>query len=41
MAIILKIKELGGFAYSSEKDGQFEFTESMIDGVKKTLRILP
>jgi len=41
MAIIHKIKELGGFAYSSEKDGQFEFTKSMIDRVKKTLGILP
>jgi len=41
MTIIHKIKELGGFAYSSEKDGQFVLTESMIDGVKKTLGILP
>ena len=41
MTIIHKIKELGGFAYSSEKDGQFEFTESMIDGVEKTLGTLP
>jgi len=41
MTIIHKIKELGGFAYSSEKDGQFELTESMIDGVEKTLGILP
>jgi len=37
MAIIHKIQELDGFAYSFEKDRQFELTESMIDNVEKTL----
>jgi len=36
-----KLKQLGDFAYSSEKEGQFELTESMIGGVEKTLGILP
>ena len=41
MAIIHKIQELDGFAYSFEKDRQFEFTESMIGDVEKTLGTLP
>ena len=41
MATLNKIQELGAFAYSSEKEGQFELTKSMISGVEKTLGILP
>jgi len=41
MATLNKIQVLSAFAYSSEKEGHFELTESMINGVKKTLGILP
>ena len=41
MATLNKIQELGTFAYSSQKEGQFELTESMIASVEKLLGILP